>query len=54
MALNCCELPGLMEGFGGVTTIEVRLRGELFTVKSVLPLRFPLVAVIIAVPAATL
>jgi hypothetical protein len=51
VALNCCVAPFAMEGFCGVTAIDVSVAAV--TVRSVEPDMLPDVAVIVVVPAAT-
>ena len=54
VAVNCCVAPAVTEGDGGATAIETNVTTGALTVRSVLPLTVPLVAVMVAVPAATL
>ena len=49
--MNCCVVPLAIEGFAGVTAIEVKLAAV--TVKPVEPLIDPEVALIVADPVAT-
>jgi len=50
VAVNCCKVPSGMEGFVGVTAIEVTVAPV--TVKSAFPKTFPEAAVMVEVPAA--
>src|SRR5712664_2508015 len=51
VAVNCCVIPLVIEGFAGVTAIDTSVAGV--TVSSVEPLMLPLVAEIVEVPAPT-
>ena len=50
VAVNCCGVPFVTEGFAGVTAIEISV-GPL-TVSSVVPLTLPMAAVIVVGPEA--
>src|SRR6266851_4058746 len=51
VAVNCCVAPLVIDGFAGVTAMEVSVAGV--TVSSVEPLMLPLVAEIVEVPTPT-
>src|SRR4029077_2758861 len=51
VAVNCCVAPLLIDGFAGVTAMEVSVAGV--TVSSVEPVMLPLVAEIVEVPTPT-
>src|SRR5216684_3780152 len=51
VAVNCCVAPLVIEGFAGVTAMEVSVAGV--TVSSVEPVMLPLVAEIVEVPVPT-
>src|SRR5258707_6046050 len=51
VAVNCCLLPLLLDGFAGVTAIDISVGGV--TVSTVEPVIVPLVADIVDVPAPT-
>src|SRR4029077_6657168 len=52
VAVNCCVVPLLIDGFAGVTAMEVSVAGV--TASSVEPVMLPLVAEIVEVPVPTL
>src|SRR5260221_4892010 len=51
VAVNCCVAPLVIDGFAGVTAMEVSVAGV--TVSSVEPVMLPLVAEIVEVPTPT-
>ena len=52
VAVNCCVVPRAIDGFAGVTAMDTSAAA--LTVKTVLPLTEPEVAVIVAAPVLTL
>ena len=51
VAVNCTSVPSAMDGFAGVTWMEIRFAGT--TVKVLVSLKAPTLAVMVAVPAET-